>query len=155
MTIFDIDKYHMGYVAWILLWSSQRRESAMPSWIGALVLVAIVAAYILWSRRPVKGVTQISASALQDRLKQPGAIEIIDVREPGEFASGHIAKAKNIPLGQLQSKLTKFQKDKPVVFVCRSGNRSMMASKMAQKTGLTEIYNLTGGMMRWSGAVKR
>ncbi|KUO95525.1 hypothetical protein ATW55_09520 [Ferroacidibacillus organovorans] len=98
----------------------------------------------------------MSSTALQERLKSDAAsLEIVDVREPSEFKGGHIAKAKNIPLGTLDRMLSELPKDKDVVFVCRSGARSSMAARKAQKSGFKAIYNLTGGMSSWSGPVKK
>ncbi|WP_197460882.1 rhodanese-like domain-containing protein [Ferroacidibacillus organovorans] len=121
-----------------------------------LILVLVIVAYFFWSRKRGSGVSQISSATLQERLKSDASsLEIVDVREPSEFKSGHIAKARNIPLGTLDRMLAEIPKDKDVVFVCRSGARSSMAARKAQKGGLKAIYNLTGGMSSWSGPVKK
>lgn len=121
-----------------------------------IILAVLVVGYFLWSRRGGKGIKRISANELQDRLKSdPNSLEVIDVREPSEFKGGHITKAKNIPLGGLRGRLYDLPKNKDVVFVCRSGNRSMMASRQAQKVGLQAVYNLAGGMSMWRGPVKK
>lgn len=121
-----------------------------------IILIVLLAGYMFWTRRGSSGIQRMSATELQERLKtNPNALEIVDVREPSEFRGGHIAKAKNIPLGGLAGKLNDLPKDKDVVFVCRSGNRSMMASRKAQKAGLKSVYNLTGGMSMWNGPVKK
>lgn len=128
----------------------------MPSWVGLLVLVVIVVAYFLFMKRPAKGIQNMSSADLVETLKnKSNPISIIDVREPFEFASGHIARAKNIPLGQISGKLKDIPKDAQIVFVCRSGNRSMQAARVAQKQGYTSVFNLVGGMSRWSGPVKK
>ncbi|QSO50271.1 rhodanese-like domain-containing protein [Alicyclobacillus curvatus] len=123
------------------------------SWIIAVVVVAAFFAYRWWSGR---GINKLTGPALEARLKEkPNSVEVIDVREPHEYKGGHIAVAKNIPLGQLDGKLSSLPKDKEVVFVCRSGSRSMMACNKAKKAGLQSIYNLSGGMTAWHGAVRR
>ena len=123
---------------------------------GLLVLVLLIVAFTLFSRRGGKGIQQIDAVELQTRMKEsPNSLEVIDVREPYEFSGGHIVKAKNIPLGKLDAKLGDLPKNKDVVFVCRSGNRSMAAARKATKVGLTAVYNMSGGMIRWKGPVKR
>lgn len=121
-----------------------------------IILFVLLVGYFLWNRRGGKGIKRINANELQERLhSEPNSLEVIDVREPSEFKGGHIAKAKNIPLGRLRGRLNELPKDKDIVFVCRSGNRSMMASRQAQKAGLQAVYNLTGGMSMWRGQVKK
>jgi len=120
-----------------------------------IILAVLLGAYYFWSRRGGSGIKNISASDLQERIKSdPNSLEIVDVREPSEFKGGHILKAKNIPLGRIGEKLSDLPKDKDVVFVCRSGGRSMMASRKAQKAGLKGVYNLSGGMSAWRGPTK-
>lgn len=125
-------------------------------WIWVVLLVAGVG-YFIWSRRGSSGIQQLNATALQERLKDgASALEVIDVREPFEFQGGHIAKAKNMPLGKIADRLEELKNgNKEVVFVCRSGGRSMMAARKAQKAGLKSIYNLSGGMSAWTGPVKK
>ncbi|HZX58738.1 MAG TPA: rhodanese-like domain-containing protein [Mucilaginibacter sp.] len=73
-------------------------------------------------------------------LISKGAV-IIDVRTPGEFASGHLKQAINIPLGTLQSRLAKLKKDKPVITCCASGMRSSSAKSMLKSKGFEQVYN--------------
>lgn len=121
-----------------------------------IVLIVIVVGYFLWSRSRGGGVQQLDSASLQERLNdRSSSLQVIDVREPHEFKGGHIPVAKNIPLGRLGERLGDIPSDKDVVFVCRSGNRSMMAARKAQKAGLKSIYNLRGGMSSWKGAVKK
>jgi len=73
-------------------------------------------------------------------LVQKGAL-IIDVRSPSEFKSGNIKGSRNIPLDQLQGRIAEFKKTgKPVITVCRSGNRSGAAKSMLDSAGI-EAYN--------------
>lgn len=119
-------------------------------------MVVLFVGYFFWRQRASSGIRRMKASELQERLKSdPRSLAVIDVREPSEFKGGHIANAKNIPLSGLGAKLSALPKDKDVVFVCRSGNRSMMASRRAQRAGLQAVYNLTGGMSMWRGPVKK
>ena len=67
---------------------------------------------------------------------------MVDVRETGEFASGHYEGAINIPLGIITAKLDEFRAmSGPVVVYCRSGNRSGMAVSLLKQAGLSEVYN--------------
>ncbi len=82
------------------------------------------------------------------------AAVIVDVREPQEFTSGHIARAINIPLGQMaaRSQELKKYKEKPVILCCASGARSARAAAMLRKEGFTDVRNLVGGMSAWRSA---
>ncbi len=67
---------------------------------------------------------------------EKGAV-IIDVRTPAEFKGGHVKGSKNIPLDQLNGKITEIKKwNKPVIAYCASGNRSGMAANMLKSNGI-------------------
>ncbi len=74
---------------------------------------------------------------------------VVDVREPDEWAEGHIADAQHIPLGQLAARMDEIPRDRDVVLVCHSGQRSAVATAMLQRAGFTRASNLTGGMVAW------
>ncbi|MCT4624130.1 MAG: rhodanese-like domain-containing protein [Schleiferiaceae bacterium] len=73
-------------------------------------------------------------------LIQNQKAQIIDVRTPAEFKSGHVKGSKNIPLNTLNSGLGKIKKDKPVVLCCASGMRSGNATRILKSKGY-EAYN--------------
>src|SRR6187431_3814271 len=100
-----------------------------PFTTALLVLVVLAIGYLLLKRRG----DLTGAEAHQ--LVQAGA-RLVDVRTPSEFAAGHIAGALNIPLQQLDSRLTELQpKDTAVVLYCRSGSRSGSAARMLRNAG--------------------
>ena len=79
-----------------------------------------------------------------------GDVQVIDVREPSEFESGHIERAINIPLETLRDDPEKFLiPGKPVLFICKKGVRSLAAAKLAERFGYERVYNLDGGMLEW------
>lgn len=82
----------------------------------------------------------------------PGSVTLIDVREPHEYTGelGHIRQSELIVLQTLPDHLDRLPKDKPIVFVCKSGGRSARASAFAQAHGFAETYNMKGGMMLWN-----
>ncbi len=84
-------------------------------------------------------------------LARAGQAMIVDVRESGEYADGHIPRAKHISLGQLVHRLQELPKDKTVVVVCRSGSRSHKAAELLSEAGFRNVYNMSGGMQHWSG----
>jgi rhodanese-related sulfurtransferase len=91
------------------------------------------------------GEGMFDAAQFEKTLKEnPQSIEIIDVRDPDEFAAGHIPSAKNIPVGDLEKRMGELPKDKPVVFVCSTGARSGESYYMMQdkKPGVKDVYYL-------------
>ena len=95
-------------------------------------------------------IPQVGPIAAQ-RLLQQGAFAL-DVREPEEYAAGHIAGARLLPLGQLSSRQGDLPKDQTIVVICRSGRRSGEAVRALQRAGFTTAYNLEGGMIAWRDA---
>ena len=79
---------------------------------------------------------------------------VVDVCSPEEFKAGHVVGARNIPLGELESKLPNAVKNKalPVIFVCQSGMRSGRAVAMAKKLGYEQAQSLGGGLKAWKDA---
>lgn len=82
------------------------------------------------------------------QLAAQGAL-LLDVREPDEWAAGHIAGTAHIRLGQLDP--TMFDRERPVVVICRSGNRSGRAAATLADAGI-DARNLAGGMQGWAAA---
>ncbi|MCO5240467.1 MAG: rhodanese-like domain-containing protein [Chitinophagaceae bacterium] len=72
--------------------------------------------------------------------------KIIDVRTKGEFQSGHIKHAVNIPLNELRNHLGKLKKDTVIITCCASGMRSASAKSMLMANGFTKVYNGGGWM---------
>jgi rhodanese-related sulfurtransferase len=110
---------------------------------------------ILWSMfgSKMRGITDIDTNGALQMINHKNAF-ILDVRQPEEYKSGHIINATLIPLGSLSSRISELAKykNKPVIVVCRSGNRSGSACAILAKEGFTEAYNLSGGMMAWQRA---
>jgi rhodanese-related sulfurtransferase len=101
----------------------------------------------------ISGINQVGPQEAVLLFNHEDAL-VLDVREQSEWADGHIGKAKHIPLGQLKTRLTELEKykDKPIVVVCRSGNRSGSACGTMKKAGFEKMYNLAGGMIAWEQA---
>ena len=75
---------------------------------------------------------------------------LIDVREPQEFASGHVSGAANLPLSRFDA--GQLPTDKPVVLICRSGGRSAQALSRARAAGRQDVRHYRGGVMGWASA---
>ena len=78
---------------------------------------------------------------------------LVDVREPHEYAEGHLIGSVNIPLGDLAARFAELPEDSPVVFMCRSGGRSQRACDLAAHAGVRSVSNLEGGLMAWAAAI--
>ena len=76
---------------------------------------------------------------------------ILDVREDDEWDDGHIADAVHIPLGELPDRSADLPRDRPIVCVCRSGNRSGKATDLLADQRFDAI-NMSGGMLAWVDA---
>lgn len=66
---------------------------------------------------------------------------MVDVRTPGEFASGSAEGAVNIPLDVVKDQISKFRNKKSIIVFCRSGNRSVMAKGTLERNGITNVLN--------------
>jgi rhodanese-related sulfurtransferase len=84
-------------------------------------------------------------------LLEHDAIQLIDVREPREYEAGRIAGAELVPLGELGGRAETIERDRPVVFYCRSGARSAMASEAFRGAGF-DAHNMVGGLLDWDAA---
>lgn len=120
------------------------------------VLLAAVSGFMLLMpglRGRMSGVKQVGPQEAVMLMNHGNAL-VLDVREQSEFADGHIGQAKHIPLGSLANRLGEIEKykGKPIVAVCRSGNRSGVACGTLRKAGFENLHNLAGGMMAWDQA---
>lgn len=119
-----------------------------------LMAVALSAgAMLLWPMLNNGGPGALSADGAVQLINREKAV-VVDVCEPAEFAAGHVAGAKNIPLSQLEGKLATTVKNKalPVILVCHSGARSSRAVAVAKKLGFENTHSLAGGMGAWRSA---
>lgn len=80
-------------------------------------------------------------------LATAGDHQLVDVREPFEFATGSAPHAVNIPLGELVDRLGEIDRGRPVALLCRSGNRSRHAATQLAALGFTNLTNLAGGTL--------
>ncbi len=145
----------------------KRWNHRIPVVLGLLIVIAIAVSGCGSAADPAAPVAaapaagQSAAAALNlpvnidaktlDGLRNNPDVFIVDVREDYEFAAGHIPEATLIPLGQLSNRLNEIPKDKTVVAVCRSGNRSGQATEILRQAGF-DAHNMTGGMISWEQA---
>jgi len=85
-----------------------------------------------------------------ETLIAKGGLDIVDVREPQEWADGHLPGARLVPLGALRERFDDAKLGREVLFVCASGGRSLTAAKLAEARGVDAIYSLDGGTSAWA-----
>jgi rhodanese-related sulfurtransferase len=81
-----------------------------------------------------------------------GELDVVDVREPREWSSGHLPGSRHVPLDRLRSSVKTALPRDGVIFVCAAGVRSQTAARLAEAHGLKKLYNLSGGTRGWSVA---
>ncbi len=118
-----------------------------------VVLALASGAMLLWNlfgAATAKGLSPLEATLLMNR---EDAL-VIDVREAAEWSAGHIANARNIPLGQLDKRMSELEKLKgrTLIVLCQSGNRSAQACRRLGKNGFEKVHNLAGGISAWTEA---
>jgi rhodanese-related sulfurtransferase len=88
-------------------------------------------------------------ASLPDPL--PENLVVLDVREPGEWVTGHVAGATHVPLNDLPERVGDLDPQAPTLVVCHVGGRSAMATRWLQARG-HDVTNLDGGMDAWQAA---
>ena len=99
-------------------------------------------------------IQEISASDLKRRIDAGDDIQLIDVRQPEEWAFAKIEGAKLIPLGELMKRMDEIDQGRETVLHCKMGMRSARAVEALQQAGFKgELKNLKGGITAWSNEV--
>jgi SulP family sulfate permease len=102
-----------------------------------------------WSRSHLE-LDRLTVHEFEDALKKNREHRVlIDVREPEEYATGHIPGAESLPLRLIIDRADSLPRDRPIYLVCRSGRRSARAMHWLQDLGFEDIHNLKGGILSW------
>ena len=123
----------------------------MKSYILSLLSICF---FVACKGQSAKTVETIPAVSFAEKIKATPKAQILDVRTPEEYTSGHIENADNINWNSdsFIAKTDKYDKSKPVFVYCMSGGRSRQASDKLHELGFTEVYDLEGGIMKWNRA---
>lgn len=134
----------ISFCAMMLATACNSSEEPKPQAVAKKVEVVQQAATVV--EQKVAPITTIDwAKALE--MQKAGAV-LIDVRTPAEVAKGMASEsAVNIPLQEIPQRLSEFPKDKDLLIYCRSGKRSMAASKFLVENGYTRVFNIDGGIL--------
>jgi rhodanese-related sulfurtransferase len=127
-------------------------EFVTANWM--LILIALSSGGMLaWPLVRGSGGGTLTAQGAVHLINRERAV-LVDVREPEEFATGHMIGAKNVPLNLLEEKLTAAVKNKnvPLLLVCATGARAQRAVAMAKKLGYEQAQAVSGGLKAWKEA---
>ncbi len=131
----------------------QKKNNNYILW-GVIALVVLGLGVVwLMSRNTTTASSMPPEISVQEAVaKQQAGAYILDVREPSEWNDAHIAGATLIPLGELASRENELPRDKEIVVVCRSGNRSAQARDILLNAGFTQVTSMAGGLNQWKAA---
>lgn len=117
-----------------------------------LVAIAVFSGAMLLSTtfRRTGGANSLSPTQATLLINREDA-QVIDVREPAEYAAGHLPESRNIPAGELLDRIGEIEKlkDSPLIVICQSGVRSASACPKLGKLGFTRVNSLDGGIEAW------
>ncbi|WP_374687076.1 rhodanese-like domain-containing protein [Promineifilum sp.] len=85
-------------------------------------------------------------------LQDSPDIFLLDVREPDEYAAGHIPGVTLIPMGEVASRMSELPTDTEIIVTCRTGNRSSQVADFLREQGFTNVHNMEGGLVAWQEA---
>ena len=122
----------------------------MKKWLLAVIAVSILA--LAACSNDSASYETIDIDEVETKMDE--GFVVLDVREPDEFAAGHIPSAQNKPLSALQQDdFSELSKEEKYIIICRSGNRSQTASEILVNEGY-EVVNVSAGMSSWTGAIE-
>jgi rhodanese-related sulfurtransferase len=123
--------------------------------IALVALFVASGAMLLWPEiSRLRGGSNQIGTLEATRLMNQGSTLVLDVRDGDAFATGHLPKARHIPLGELSKRVEEIRKykDKPVLVTCGGGSRAGAALRLLNKAGFSTVYQLKGGLAAWQQA---
>lgn len=130
-------------------------KAKFPIWGWAVLAVVLIAAAVFFITNNTGGSAPALAKEItpqQASQYQKDGAYMLDVREQDEWNAGHINGAVLVPLGSLPSRLNEVPRDKEIVVVCRSGNRSAQGRDILLNAGYKNVTSMGGGMNQWAAA---
>lgn len=124
--------------------------------VSLVVIIAIVISFVVMREKEprLKTISRYMNITVEDAramIMNNEVSLIIDVRTREEYVQGHIPGAINIPLHELEVRISELEvyKNKTILVYCRSGRRSAVASEILVRNGFTKVYNMLGGIISW------
>ncbi|GIV63520.1 MAG: rhodanese-like domain-containing protein [Chloroflexota bacterium] len=130
------------------------KSSRFPLWAALVAIVLIAGAALLLTNTPPaesRALPMEISVAQAAQLREQGAF-VLDVRQPEEWNELHVPGATLIPLDQLPQRVNEVPKDKEIVVICRSGNRSQAGRDILLQAGYEKVTSVSGGILAWRNA---
>lgn len=137
----------------------QQKAKSSVNWLwvglaaaGVVILGIILVTQVLNRPSPASAVSDAlpaEVSAAEAAALRDGGAFVLDVRQPEEWAEYHVPDSTLIPLGELPNRLNELPRDREIVIVCRSGNRSSQARDILLDAGFTQVTSMAGGLNDW------
>lgn len=129
-------------------------EFVVNNWelfLALVVIVALLLKDVVGGK--LQGIKAVGPAEATGLINHQDAV-VLDIRDEGEFAQGHILNSIHVPSASLKDppKILEKYKDKPIIVGCRSGSRSAAAGRQLRKQGFATVYNLSGGILAWQNA---
>jgi glyoxylase-like metal-dependent hydrolase (beta-lactamase superfamily II)/rhodanese-related sulfurtransferase len=107
-----------------------------------------VVGWIAFSEWPfeTRSLAQITPTQLRDDRQD---LHVLDVRGPGEYASGHVPGAQSVPLNELSQRIAEIEENVPLAVICAGGYRSSIAASLLERAGRDALVNVIGGTGAW------
>jgi glyoxylase-like metal-dependent hydrolase (beta-lactamase superfamily II) len=95
---------------------------------------------------------QMPVDELHHQIEERSDVQIVDVRQPAEYRSGHLPQAINLPLAHLEEQAAQLDPSRPTAVICAGGYRSTAAASILARRGFRELFNVVGGTSGWINA---
>lgn len=133
------------------------KKNLTSTWVviglAALVVIVLGAIFVFTRGNSQSGIAlpnEISVAQAHDKYAQGKFF--LDVRQPEEWNEYHIPETTLIPLGELAARVNELPRDKEIVVVCRSGNRSQTGRDILKDAGFTQVTSMAGGVNQWQAS---
>lgn len=123
----------------------------MEQWM--LVAAWATLLFLLLNHENRKAGQSVTPQQLSDMVNNNDAM-VLDIRDNNEFRGGHIVNAVNIPLRDVETRMTELDshKNKPIIVVCKIGQTATGVTKQLKNAGYSDVYRLGGGLSEWTAS---
>jgi hydroxyacylglutathione hydrolase len=97
-------------------------------------------------------VPNVAPPELAGRLRREPELVVLDVREPAEWADGHVPGARHVPMREVPRRLAELPRDRRIAVMCAGGARSSLVASVLRGQGFTDVLNVWGGFTAWTQA---
>ena len=125
-------------------------RGARWAWIAVIVVLAAAFFLFVFGQRTTRtGALPATVSVPQASAMRDGGGFVLDVRQPEEWEEVHVPGSTLIPLGELEDRVAEVPRDREIVVICRSGNRSQRGRDILLGAGFDRVTSMDGGIRKW------